>query len=1029
MGVNATVSHSPGGRATPPRLDLSLAPEPSRLLRARERIRDYVTQHCGDQTIVNDVVLAIQEACSNAIRHGGVTDDIEISIGFEGRDLRATVKDKGRGFDVAAFDPDALPDPLLDHGRGLFLMSRLCDQVDLCSDRGLEVRLVKRAVLQAAPAPDAHDHTLQPASHVMADQTDRLRIMLEEIDEAFFALDWEYRYVHANVAGLHTAGKETLEELLGHTPWELFPQLRGSPLEERYRQAMELGRPSVTEHRSVYSGDWLEVRIYPTPAGVSAYYREINERKRLEREHEAGDLEREATIGFLRLINESDSLATLLRAATAFFQQQSGCEAVGIRLRDGDDYPFVETRGFPTGFVARESRLCSLDGDGRVCRDAAGLPILECRCGDVIRGRFDAAQESFTEKGSFWTSAASELLATGSEADRRLWDRDGCDVAGYESVALIALSTGDECLGLLQVSDRLAGRFAVEDIVLWERLADQLAVAIAKARLEEELSESREHERFLAEVVETADVPFVVREPSGRLLLFNRAFTELVGYSRTELEEGAATVAVGITPPKWFEAEKPLLAKAVARRRPVRYEKEYVRKDGRRVPVEVFAQPVFDEAGTLLEYRSFVTDISERKRAEEELRLHNDELAERAHLADALNAINRLLHATLDFDTIMRSALDEGAEALGADVGMIEMREGAHWVVRYTRGLAGLEPGLRLTPAEARIASRVERRGEPLAIADTLTEGVPEAPFVGARPLRSLVAVPLLARAAVIGCLVFRGNEAHAYSDAEIDFTRKLGATVSLALENARLYEEQQRIAQTLQENFIHPLPEVAGLELGVVARAATEPELVGGDFSDVFVADDAHVVLLIGDVAGKGVHAAGLTESVRSTVRALAAVDPSPPFILGKTNELLLRLDSDEPHVTAFVAVLDQRSGRVDYASAGHPSPLRLGATACGTLGLTCGPPLGTFVRPYANAHVRLAPQEYLVLYTDGVTEARRGRELLGEGRLLEIVAGLRGRPAQGVAEGVCDGVLAFAGSLRDDLQIVVLRLDRVTG
>ena len=109
----------------------------------------------------------------------------------------------------------------------------------------------------------------------MADQTDRLRIMLEEIDEAFFALDWEYRYVHANVAGLRTAGKKTLEELLGHTPWELFPQLQGSPLEERYRQAMELGRPSVSEHRSVYSGDWLEVRIYPTPAGVTAYYREI----------------------------------------------------------------------------------------------------------------------------------------------------------------------------------------------------------------------------------------------------------------------------------------------------------------------------------------------------------------------------------------------------------------------------------------------------------------------------------------------------------------------------------------------------------------------------------------------------------------------------------------------------------------------------------------------------------------------------------------------------------------------------------
>ena len=73
----------------------------------------------------------------------------------------------------------------------------------------------------------------------------RLRALLEEIDEGFFALDWECRYLHANaIGGGHHAGKP-LEELLGHTPWELFPALQGGPLQEHYRQAMELGRPSV----------------------------------------------------------------------------------------------------------------------------------------------------------------------------------------------------------------------------------------------------------------------------------------------------------------------------------------------------------------------------------------------------------------------------------------------------------------------------------------------------------------------------------------------------------------------------------------------------------------------------------------------------------------------------------------------------------------------------------------------------------------------------------------------------------------
>ena len=250
------------------------------------------------------------------------------------------------------------------------------------------------------------------------------------------------------------------------------------------------------------------------------------------------------------------------------------------------------------------------------------------------------------------------------------------------------------------------------------------------------------------------------------------------------------------------------------------------------------------------------------------------------------------------------------------------------------------------------------------------------------------------------------------------------GAVVTLfdIDEMTRRFATQKHIATTLQENFIHPLPKVDGLDLGVVSKAAFEPELVGGDFSDVFVADDTQVVVLIGDVAGKGVRAAGHTETVRSVIRTLATIDPSPAFVLGKANELLLRFDPDEPHVTAFLAVLDPHTGHLSYASAGHPAPVHLGAFSCRTLDVAFGPPLGSFDTPYANAHATLTIEDYLVLYTDGVTEAPRGDgELLGEQRLLEIVAGLRGGSAQEVAEGVRDAALAFAGRLRDDLQVVV--------
>ena len=186
----------------------------------------------------------------------------------------------------------------------------------------------------------------------------------------------------------------------------------------------------------------------------------------------------------------------------------------------------------------------------------------------------------------------------------------------------------------------------------------------------------------------------------------------------------------------------------------------------------------------------------------------------------------------------------------------------------------------------------------------------------------------------MLGVIFFNHHQAAvAFAPEIVEFAGKLAASISTALANARLYEEQQRIATTLQENFLHELPTVAGLELGMVTKTAFEPELVGGDFSDVFVVDDTHIVVLIGDVAGKGVRAAGLTETVRSTVRALAAVNWSPAFILGKTNELLLRYDPDEAHVTAFMAVIDPHTGYLSYASAGHPAPVHLGAFTCRTL------------------------------------------------------------------------------------------------
>ena len=244
------------------------------------------------------------------------------------------------------------------------------------------------------------------------------------------------------------------------------------------------------------------------------------------------------------------------------------------------------------------------------------------------------------------------------------------------------------------------------------------------------------------------------------------------------------------------------------------------------------------------------------------------------------------------------------------------------------------------------------------------------------------------------------------------------------ALENARLFEQQRRIATVLQENFIHQLPSLDGLELGATVQAAFEPELVGGDFSDVFVLDNSLVAALIGDVAGKGIRAAGLAETVRSTVRAFAMIDSSPAFILRKTNQLLLNREGGSEIVTAFLLILDRAEGKAICASAGHPAPVHLTADACGLLEVPAGLPLGSFNEDYLDAHVTINRGDYVIFYSDGVTEARRRGELFGDERLIESVAALWGSSPQEIVQQVRHAASEFADTLKDDLEVLALRL-----
>ena len=240
--------------------------------------------------------------------------------------------------------------------------------------------------------------------------------------------------------------------------------------------------------------------------------------------------------------------------------------------------------------------------------------------------------------------------------------------------------------------------------------------------------------------------------------------------------------------------------------------------------------------------------------------------------------------------------------------------------------------------------------------------------------------------------------------------------------EMTRRFATQKRIALTLQQSFVHPLPELAGVELAVAEETAYRRDLVGGDFHDVFRLPGGKILIFVGDVAGKGVGATGLGETVRVAVRATALLTPSPDQILANVHSLVA--DISDQFVTALLVLLDPTTGEAVLASAGHPPPVHISASGCSLVEAKNGTPLGAFVCDYPAKRFSLQPGDALVLYTDGVVEAHRGAEFFGEKRLIQVLGGVLQPVPRLLVERLRSAVVEFVDELKDDLQVVALRL-----
>jgi sigma-B regulation protein RsbU (phosphoserine phosphatase) len=283
--------------------------------------------------------------------------------------------------------------------------------------------------------------------------------------------------------------------------------------------------------------------------------------------------------------------------------------------------------------------------------------------------------------------------------------------------------------------------------------------------------------------------------------------------------------------------------------------------------------------------------------------------------------------------------------------------------------------------------------------------------------------------------LEFYAPEIREPDDDLLEMMGAVGAQVGQFIERTEAEHELRasreglaKLAHTLQQSLLPPgLPAIHGVELAAHYEAARDGSEVGGDFYDVFESARRDWSIVIGDVCGKGPEAAALTALVRYTIRAAAIQTRRPRLVLNLVNEAVLRQHPERFCTVAYVRLRPEGEGvRLTISCAGHPSPLALRADGS-VENVDCrGRVLGPFAELHAVDRVlRLAPGDTLLLYTDGVTEARGPAGFFGEERLRETLQSCAGSNADDTAKALERTLNDFhGGHPRDDIAFVVLRV-----
>ena len=412
--------------------------------------------------------------------------------------------------------------------------------------------------------------------------------------------------------------------------------------------------------------------------------------------------------------------------------------------------------------------------------------------------------------------------------------------------------------------------------------------------------------------------------------------------------------------------------------------------------------------------------------AKEELQaLYTDAQQHRHEIEGSFSRIGSALSSSLKLDEALDLIAELTAEMLHVDCSIVASMDKGGDGVKVAAQRGGCHEAHRPVDLTLGVGKSAIEERKTVIINDIKSTGMVSCSYTDPKCLRAMICAPMIYEEDVLGVIAIYSHTSNAFEDGDAKLLEAFATHAAVAIHNAISYERESKIADVLQTSIIGSSKVTSDkFEIAQVYAPAMNEALVGGDFYDVIELPNNRIGLAIGDVSGKGLKAAVHTAMAKYALRAFTTEGHSPAAALTLLNKTIDKFTDGETFITMFFAILDLDTGELIYANAGHEPPIYVNNGNYSTLPST-GPALGLGVNiDHEEGRFLLERNSILLMYTDGISEARHGDEFMGTEGIGEKLLSCKISDSDDVARCIYEAAVGFTSDgLRDDAAILAIR------